>query len=506
VNYSYKKALRVKRLERDISYEELVKRTGFQLKIPLYPFQVKGLMYLYYAKRAILADATGLGKTATCVALINLLEYLGQPGKWIIVVPPNVIYQWEIEFKKFTNLPPPALGIGSRQERMSFYIAPDFWSVYVVSYQMLWRDWEMIKDLGIKNWVFDDSHFFRHHSTKTARIVKFLTKGADRIVLATATPKQKSTMDLHSLLEALGLNRIFGSEIGFENHYCVIRKTQRTLRDGRTFWQKEEVGLRNSHELKQKLEPFLIKRSFEEVGKELPGLIVKPILLQLPSEQQSIYDQARNKIIKAWDRGEIKQIPNKGFHSLIQSCMGTRVVGFEEDVSVKADAVMQFVGDKLGVEGEKLIVFSFYKEGIRVLARRLQKMGRSDFVLFTGDMSKIEKEQARRAFQYDSNVRILLATEAAEMGINLQSARYLIMMNLILNSQRMVQLIGRLRRLGSRHSTVVVYPLLGKGTIEEQLWSRLKYESALTDHLFDEKSDVFPSLSSVELMTMLRGN
>ena len=501
MKYNYNKALRVKRYEGETPFSKLA---FCGIKKPLYPFQVKGVIYMYHAGRCVLADATGLGKTVQIVSLLQLLSHLKQNDKWVVIAPPNCIFQWEEEFKKFTDLPPPALGVGNRQERMSFYVAPDFWQVFITSYQMLWRDWEMIKDLGVRNWVFDDSHFFRHHSTKTARIVKFLTKGADRVILATATPKQKSTMDLHSLLEALGLNHIFGSEIGFENHYCVMRKTKRTLRDGRTFWQKEEVGLRNPHELKRKLEPFLIKRTFEEVGKELPGLIVKPVWLKLHSEQQNIYDQARNRIIKAWDRGEIKQIPNKGFHSLIQSCMGTRMVGLTEDVSVKADAVMQFVEDKLGVEGEKLIVFSFYKEGIRVLAKRLQKMGRDDFVLFTGDMSKIEKEEARRAFQYDNNVRILLATEAAEMGINLQSARYLLMMNLILNAQRMVQLIGRLRRLGSRHKTVVVYPLLGKGTIEERLWGRLKYESALTDHLFDEKSDVFPPLSSVELMSMLR--
>ena len=165
---------------------------------------------------------------------------------------------------------------------------------------------------------------------------------------------------------------------------------------------------------------------------------------------------------------------------------------------------MQFVNDKLGVEGEKLIVYSFYKEPIRTLISRLKEAGRSDFVLFTGDMNKIEKEEARREFQYNNNVQILLATGAAEMGINLQSARYLIMMNLILNSQRMIQLVGRLRRLGSKHKTVVVYPLLARNTIEERLWSRLKYENALTDMIFDEKSDMFPSLTSVELLSMLR--
>lgn len=498
----YEKALKVKRYKGEAPFSKLA---FCGIKKPLYEFQVKGVAYMYHAKRCILADATGLGKTVQCAGLFQLLDHLGHNNKWIIVAPPSTIFQWAEELKKFTSLPPPALGIGNRNERMGFYIASDFWQVYITSYQILWRDWEMIDEVGVRNWVFDDAHFFRHHSTKTARIVKHLTKGADRIVLATATPKQKSTMDLHSLLEALGLNYIFGSEIGFENHYCVMRKTKRTLKDGRSFWQKEEVGLRNPHELKRKLEPFLIKRTFDEVGQQLPGLIVKPIWLRMHPKQVNIHEQLRQRIIAAWDRGKIREIPNKGYHSMMQICSGTRTFGLQEDVSAKLDAVMQFVDDKMGTEGEKLIIYSFYKETIRAIERRLRAVGRTDFVKITGDdVSKTSREAVRRAFRYDNNVKILLGTDAIEGGLNLQSARYLIMVNLILNAERMTQLIGRLRRLGSEHRTVVVYPLLMKGTLEQRFWERLRYEKALTDYLFEEKSDIFPSLSSTELMSMIR--
>jgi len=498
---SYEKALKVKRWDKEIPFSVLPK---FGLQRSLYPFQVKGLLYLLQAKKCILADATGLGKTVQVVSLLQLLQHQNRCGKWVLIVPPSTIFQWAEEFSRFTQLSPPVLGIGDRRERVRCYMTADWWQFYITSYQMLWRDWEMISDLGITNWVFDDAHFFRHHGTKTAEIVKLLTKRATRVVLATATPKQKSLLDLHSLLEALGLGHVFGSEVGFENHYCVMNKNKITLRDGRVFWKKEEVGLRNVAELRRKLEPYIIKRSFQEVGKELPALIVKPIWLKLHKRQQDIYEQARDQIIKAWDAGRIKQIPGKGFHTLIQSCLGTRCVGLDEDISVKADAVQQFVDDKLGLD-EKVIVYSFYKEPMRMLAERLKKMGRTDFVTITGDCSRVEKEEARQKFMYDNNIRILLGTDCIEIGLNLQSARYLIMMNLLLNAQRMVQLIGRLRRLGSKHQNIVVYPLLAKKTIEERLWSRLQFESAMTDAVFKEKSDVFPPLSSVELMSMLRG-
>jgi SNF2 family DNA or RNA helicase len=57
--------------------------------------------------------------------------------------------------------------------------------------------------------------------------------------------------------------------------------------------------------------------------------------------------------------------------------------------------------------------------------------------------------------------------------------------------------------MGATCKNVVVYFLLTKGTIEERLWNRLKYESALFDVIFEQKSDVFPSLDSIELASLM---
>jgi len=499
-----KKALYIKHKPEDISFSSL---PDFGLKKPLRDFQVKGLLYLYYAKKCILADSTGLGKTVQCVALFQLLEKLKEKefgNRWIIVVPPTVMYQWQEEFRKFTTLPEPVICNVPFRERLNYYIG-DWSQFYVMSYQTLWRDWEYLKQMNIKNWVFDDAHFFRHHSTKTARIVKHLTKDANRVILCSATPIQKNLLDLHSLLEALGLNHIFGSKHAFENRYCVVKLERKVLRDGRSFTKKTVVGIKNVEELKQKLDPFYLKRTFNDVKKELPSLIVKPILLDLYPQQQKLYKQTKNSVLRAWDAGNVKTLINKGFHSLVQICSGTQTAGLDTDCSSKLDLIEDFIQYKLDSD-DKMIIYSYYKRTIQTLLRRLRKYSLEDScVTITGDdRNKFEREEVRKRFQDDPSCRILIGTDAIEVGLNLQSARYLLMVNLILNPQRMVQLIGRLRRIGSKYKTIVVYVLIAKHTIEERLWRKINFEALINDIVFNEKSDVFTSFKHSDIIGMLR--
>lgn len=501
---SYEKAAQIRKHPSSIFRFERLPEIG--IKTPLKPFQVQGMFFIKEAKKCILADATGLGKTAQCVSLFQWLEHKGVPdNRWLLVVPPTTIFQWSAEFEKFSSLPTPVLGIYGRRQRLANYIH-GFWQFMVISYQVLQRDWEYISQLGIRNWVFDDAHYFRHHDTKTARIVKHLTRYADRIVLATATPMQKDPRDLHSLLEALGMNRYFGSLTGFTNRYCVIRRTKHKKRNGQVWWEEEFLGIKNRDELKRKLRPFIIKRGFKDVGEELPDLTVCPTFLDMSPKQKHLYNQLRKKILKAYDAGLMSdtEILNTGFHTMRKICNGTRAVGMVEDLSVKLDAVMHFIQNRLG--DEKLLIYTFYKANVRTLSERLRNAGILSFATFTGDdPSKEYREETKKRFlDRDSDLKILIGTDALRVGLNLQSSRYLIMLDLIMNAQEMTQLVGRLRRMGSVHHKIIVYPLITRGTIEESLYRSLHYESAIFDELFDERSDLFPRLTALQLATILR--
>lgn len=501
---SYKKAAEVRRAPSSVfAFDKL---PDFGMKTPLRPFQVQGMFFLDEAKKCILADATGLGKTAQCIALFQWLEKKGvSDNRWLLVVPPTTMLQWAGEFEKFSSLSTPVVGIYGRQQRISAYVH-EFWQFMLVSYQVLQRDWEMIDRLGIKNWVLDDAHFFRHHNTKTARIVKHLTHDADRVVLTTATPMQKDPRDLHSLLEVLGLNHIFGTVTGFTNHFCKIRKVRCAKRDGTHYSKEEFLGIRNKEELKRRINPFIILRSFQDVGDELPALSVQPVFLQMHPKQRDLYSQLRKKILKAFDSGVMSntEILNKGFQTMRKVCDGTRALGMKEDISVKMDSTMHFIQNRLG--REKLLVYTFYKANVETLCNRLREAGRYDFATFTGDDSSVvyREETKKKFLDPDSGLNILIGTDALRVGLNLQSARYLIMLDLILNAQETQQLIGRIRRMGG-HAHVVVYPLVTQGTIEEALYRSLRYEAALFDAVFEQTTDAFPSLTALELATMLRG-
>lgn len=507
---SYIKAAEIRRKPSSLfQFENL---PDFGLKEPLRPFQVQGMFFLETAKKAILADSTGLGKTFQCIALMQLLrDHRKESDKrWMLVVPPTCILQWADEFEKFSTLQPPVLGIYGRRQRVASYVH-GFWDSMIISYQCLIRDWEMINGLGIKNWILDDAHFFRHHNTQTARVVKYLVKNAERVVLTTATPMQKDPRDLHSLLEALGLNNYFGSLTGFSNHFCNIRRTRQQRRDGSYYPVEEFLGVRNKSELKRKIKPFLIMRTFKDVGDEIPALTVQPVFLQMSNKQQQLYGQVRGRILKAYDEGRMSdvEILNTGFHTMRKICAGTRTLGMEEDMSVKLDAVVHFIINRRG--REKVLVYSFYKETVRTLVSRLNKAkerGESvpEFATYTGDeTSKVYREEIKKRFlDHNSGLDLIIGTDAIRVGLNLQSARYLLMLDLIMNAQELVQLIGRIRRIGG-HNHVVVFPLVTRGTIEESLYRSLRYESAIFDAIFDQTSEVFPRLSAIQLATLLRG-
>ena len=500
---SYRKAAQVRQAASSRFHSS--KLPDFGMKTALKPFQVQGMFFMDEAKKCILADATGLGKSAQCIGLFQWLESQGvKNNRWILVVPPVTILQWVGEFEKFSSLPVPVAAIYGRQQRVSAYVH-EWWQFMIMSYQIMQRDWEMLARLGIKNWVFDDAHFFRHHNTKTARIVKHLTQDAERVLLTTATPMQKDPRDLHSLLEALGMNHIFGTLTGFTNHFCNIKTVRCSKRDGTSYPKEEFLGIRNKNELKKRINPFIIMRSFDDVGEELPSLTVQPVYLEMHPKQRDLYDQLRRKLLKAYDEGTMSDVEfrNTGFQTIRKVCDGTQALGMQEDVSIKMDSVMHFIQNRLG--REKVLIYTFYKANVRTLCNRLREAGRSDFATFTGDDSSIiyREETKKRFLDPDSGLNILIGTDALRVGLNLQSARYLLMVDLILNAQETQQLIGRIRRIGGRPH-VVVYPLVTKGTIEEALYRSLSYEAALFDAIFDQNTEAFPKLTALELATLLR--
>src|SRR5262249_44495175 len=107
------------------------------LKVPLYPYQVRGALFAAYRGRCILGDDMGLGKTPQTLAAVELLAKERGVERVLVVAPASVKYQWETEIRKFTDRPVQVIEGGTRARRAQ-YSQPTFYRL--VNYEQVLRD------------------------------------------------------------------------------------------------------------------------------------------------------------------------------------------------------------------------------------------------------------------------------------------------------------------------------------------------------------------------------
>jgi DNA-binding NarL/FixJ family response regulator len=107
------------------------------LKLPLYPYQIDGMLHLAFTERALLGDEMGLGKTAQAVAACMLLRELRGIARVLVVCPVSLKAEWEEQITKFTDLPL-RLVQGTKPARLACYEAPAFFTI--ANYEQVMRD------------------------------------------------------------------------------------------------------------------------------------------------------------------------------------------------------------------------------------------------------------------------------------------------------------------------------------------------------------------------------
>lgn len=155
--------------------------------------------------------------------------------------------------------------------------------------------------------------------------------------------------------------------------------------------------------------------------------------------------------------------------------------------------LLQDNSDMFGADGrrEKLIVFTEHKDTLEYLATKIrQLLGSQDAVLtIKGGMPRDERHRAEELFKQDKNVRILVATDAAGEGINLQRAHLMVNYDLPWNPNRIEQRFGRVHRIGQTE-VCHLWNLVAKETREGQVFDRLfqkleEERTALGGRVFD---------------------
>jgi SNF2 family DNA or RNA helicase len=423
--------------------------------------------------RGLLADEVGLGKTIE--AGLVLKEYLLRQmvARVLILTPPGLVEQWQEELAVKFNLPD--FVTSNAPEFRS--LGTQAWARYprvIASLATARRadHAQAITALEYDLVIVDEAHHLKNRSSASWQLVNALQK--KYILLLTATPVQNRLSELYNLVTVLKPGQL-KSPKEFSQQF-VVRGDPRLPK--------------NRALLRELLGDVMVRHSRGQISLKLPPRRAHTIRLRFHPDEQALYDGISALARQMIEEG-ISGAQRFGLLTLLREAGSSaaatvstlqslaQVAGLapyrsmllslaEQAAAVtesaKADALVKLLkAQAAGGQGDKVLVFTQFRATQEMLAQRLRQEDIA-FVLYHGGLSTAQKDAAIRDFQADQPV--LLSTEAAGEGRNLQFCRAMVNFDLPWNPMRIEQRVGRIHRVG-QDRPVDIFNLAAEGAIED---------------------------------------
>ncbi|MBZ4683511.1 MAG: hypothetical protein PWP46_1349 [Fusobacteriaceae bacterium] len=441
----------------------------------------KWLVFLYNNNlNGCLADDMGLGKT---IQTISLLSYIYPKSKkpTLIVMPKSLIYNWENEILKFNPNLYTKIYYGINRDLDNVLDA----QIILTTYGTVRNDIKLLQNIDFEMIVLDESQNIKNVNSQITKAVTLLN--AKHKLALSGTPVENNLGELYSLFRFLNPN-MFGSAEHFNNYYLLPIQ-----RDN----DKEVIK-----ELKQKIYPFILRRTKKEVLKELPEKIEQTLFIEMNPKQKKFYEEQRDfyyTLIK-------EQIDTKGFTKskffILQALNELRqIASVPENISnnsiksSKREVLIENIKEAVS-NNHKILIFSNFIKTIENICEDLEKENIKHLSM-TG--STKNRQQLVDEFQNNNDIKVFVMTlKTGGVGLNLTSADTIFIFDPWWNKTAEDQAIDRSHRMGQKN-TVFSYKLISKGTIEEKIL-QLQYEkSKLFESLISDDSNSIKTLSKDDI-------
>jgi hypothetical protein len=254
-------------------------------------------------------------------------------------------------------------------------------------------------------------------------------------------------------------------------------------------------GYRGLDTIHQQLAPILLRRTRQEVLKELPERTDQVFRVPLTSEQAEPYFEQSEilaALMRKWERqGWLSEIDQKRILCCIQNmrmlCNSTFLFDKQTHHSPKLQEFREIVRELAIEEDRKVVVFSEYERMTFLAGEELRKLG-IGFVSLHGGVPSRKRGALIEKFRNDPACKVFLSTDAGGVGLNLQAASVVINFEPPWNPARLEQRIGRVHRLGQSRPVHVVHMLTSE-SIEERVWETLSLKKSLFSGVFDSPTD-----------------
>lgn len=432
------------------------------LQATLRDYQLDGLSWMQFLREygfsGILADDMGLGKTIQTLAHILMEKESGRLDLPVLIVAPtSLMTNWQEESAKFA----PELRVlvlQGKERALRFSEMADH-DLVLTSYALLPRDEETLLDYEFHMIILDESQYIKNMHSKAAQVAGML-QARHRLCL-TGTPLENHLGELWSQFHFLQPS-LLGGEKRFNTEFRFpIEKT------------KDDVRL---HFLRQRVKPFLLRRTKDKVAKELPlkTEVVKNI--ELTSVQRDMYETLRlsmnSKVRKEIAKKGVarsQMIILEALMKLRQVCCDPRLVKsddkpFEAHDSAKLADLMQML-QELIEEKRAILVFSQFTSMLALIEKELAALN-IPYSILTG--ATIDRAAAIRSFQSGEVPVFLISLKAGGVGLNLTAADTVIHYDPWWNPATESQATDRAWRIG-QDKPVFVYKMIANGTLEQKI-------------------------------------
>jgi len=437
----------------------------------LLDFQRAGIAVLVEQPCVLLADDMGLGKTIQAAAAMRLLVRRGQIETALVVAPAGVLRNWRMELAKWA----PELRVlevsGPQAQRAWKWRAAAH--VNIVSYDTLRSDFQRLRHLLPEgaSWdivCLDEAQRIKNRESTVSSVVRQLV--CDRRWALTGTPLENSLDDVRSILS-------------------FLRPTDHSGRP---------LRLAGDQDVRLALDQLQLRRKKSEVLPQLPPKTVTELFVSLNRNQRAEYDR-----LFSGGAGDLRE---KGERVTVTDVLALIMLlkqvcnfSFETGSSSKLDDVSARVRN-VRAEGHKALVFSQFTSEVYGVRRLAQALAEFRPIVYTGDMSASQKQEAIQRFESDPDSGLLvLSLRAGGVGLNLQRASYVFHFDRWWNPAVEVQAEDRSHRIGQTRG-VTVYKYICENTIEERIHEILLSKKALFDEYVDDVClDLTQRLSEDEL-------
>jgi SNF2 family DNA or RNA helicase len=443
------------------------------LKVPLYPYQMRGALFAACRGRCILGDDMGLGKTVQTLAAAELLARERGIERVLVVAPASVKYQWETEIRKFTERSVQVIE-GSTAERRNQYRQPTFYRL--INYEIAVRDLDELNVWQPDLIVLDEAQRIKNWESKTSKAVKRL-RSRYAIVL-TGTPLENKLEELYSIVQFVDDRRLGPAFQFLHDHRVVDDKGQLQ-------------GYRNLDKIREKLAPILLRRTRAEVLSQLPARTDNTIYVEMADAQRGPYAEHQATLARLIGKKYLSEVDRRRILACLANlrmlCDSTFLLDKETNVSPKLDELAELLRDLLSAGPHKVVVFSQWEMMLQKAAEVAEKLG-FGFTLLHGKVPGKERRALLERFRDDENCRVFFSTDAGGTGLNLQVADTVINLEVPWNPAVLEQRIARVHRMG-QHRPVQVFNLVTRDSIEERVLRTLDKKRSLFEGLFTGTDD-----------------